>query len=94
VRVGAAYDIAVLRPWRGAVAYPLFGPAVDLKAEAVVGPGILLVVELDRTLAVDGGVEVGVLAGVDVAAFGRVRTPVIGVLGFRPYGCPVGVAKM
>lgn len=75
VRAGAAYDIAVLRPWRGAVIYRLFGPAVDLEAEAVVGPGVLLVVELDRALAGDRGLEVGILTGRDSAALGRVRPP-------------------
>lgn len=54
MRAGVAYDVAELRPRRGAVVYRLFGPAVDLVAGAVVGPGILLVVELDGALAVDG----------------------------------------
>ena len=50
MRAGGAYDVAVLRPGHGAVVRGGLGRAVDSEAEAIVGPGVLLIVELDRSM--------------------------------------------
>ena len=56
----------------------------DPEAKSIVGPGVLLVVELDRALAADGGLEVGALTGRYDAALGRVGAAVVGVMGVGP----------
>ncbi len=50
MRAGGGYDVDVLRSGLGAVVRGGLGRAVDPEPEAVVGPGVLLVVELDRAL--------------------------------------------
>ena len=92
MRAGGGYDPGVLRPWLGDVVHGGLGRAVDLETEAVVGPGVLLVIELDRALAVDDGLEPGVLAGGDNAALCRVRTSVVRIMGVGPDRRPVGRA--